>query len=68
MKLKINPAWFLLIIFLMMFHGCVMKAQGNMQARECYRGFHDEGYEKCTERITYFSALSNFKEVFQAWD
>ena len=70
MKSKINPIWFLLIIFLMMFHGCVIKAQRQMQVRSCYdlREKSDAEYESCNKRITYFSALFNFKEVLHAWD
>lgn len=70
MKLKFNPIWFLIILLLMMFHGCVIKAQRTMQVRSCYdlRDKNRAEYESCEKRITYFSALSNLKEVFHAWD
>ena len=65
---KTNPMWVFLILFLMMFHGCVIKAQRILQVRECYTGSYDKAHEECVARITYFSALKDLKTVFHAWD
>ena len=70
MKSKINLIWILLVISIMLFHGCVIKAQRQMQVRSCYdlRDKNNTEYEACKNCITYFSALANLKEVFHAWD
>lgn len=69
-KTNLGPVWFLLIICAMMFHGCVVKAQRIIQLKSCYdlRDTNVAEYGACKDRITYFSALTNLKEVFGAWN
>lgn len=66
-KANFNPGWFLVLIPLLMFHGCVIKTQRGMQARQCVYDSQTQN-DQCRQNITYFTALRDIKEVFKAWD
>ena len=70
-KIK-NLLLILLVIMLLSYHGCVIKAKRNQEAR-LYGRYKDgqiteEEYIKGEEEITYFSTFFNLKETLKAFD
>jgi len=69
--MKGNGVQYLILVFvLMMYHGCVVKAQRIKELRQCYqyRDSSQQEYERCKDSVTYISTFLDFKTVFQAWD
>ena len=62
----------LLLVVLVFYHGCVVNAERNQEAR-LYGQYKDgvvteQEYKKEKEKITYFSTFFNFKESLTAFD
>jgi len=60
------------IIGLLMYHGCVIKAEKNYEAR-LYGQWKDgkiskEEYQRLKTENSYFKHAFNLKEVFSAWE